>query len=74
MFAGLLVLLAAVVLLLGQTMETWLAALIVGAVVLMIGFVMLQSGKKKLDPSAFKPERTQDALRKDKDMVQRRAS
>jgi hypothetical protein len=38
------------------------------------GFVLLQSGKKKLDPAAFKPERTTDALRKDKEMVQRRAS
>jgi hypothetical protein len=35
---------------------------------------MIQSGKTKLDPSSFKPERTQDALRKDKEMVQRRAS
>jgi hypothetical protein len=67
-FAAILVLLGAIVLLLAQRMEPWLAALIVA------GFVMIQSGKKKLDPLSFKPERTQDALRKDKEMVQRRAS
>jgi uncharacterized protein YacL len=73
-FAAVLVLLGAIVLLLAQRMEPWLAALIVGVVVAVIGFVMIQSGKKKLDPLSFKPERTQDALRKDKEMVQRRAS
>jgi uncharacterized protein YacL len=73
-FAAILVLLGAIVLLLAETMEPWLAALIVAVVVGVIGFVMIQSGKKKLDPLSFKPERTQDALRKDKDMVQRRAS
>jgi uncharacterized protein YacL len=73
-FAAVLVLLAAIVLLLAQVMEPWLAALIVGAVVAVIGFVLLQSGKRKLDPSSFKPERAQEALRKDKEMVQRRVS
>jgi len=74
LFAAVLVLLAAIVLLLAERMDPWLAALIVAVVVAVIGFVMIQSGKKKLDPSSFKPERTQDALRKDKEMVQRRAS
>lgn len=73
-FAAVLVLLAAIVLLLAEAMEPWLAALIVGGVVAVIGFVMIQSGKKKLNPASFKPERAQDALRKDKEMVQRRAS
>jgi hypothetical protein len=73
-FAAVLVLLAGIVLLLAEVMEAWLAALIVAAVVAIIGFVLIQSGKKKLDPASFKPERTQDALRKDKEIVQRRAS
>jgi VIT1/CCC1 family predicted Fe2+/Mn2+ transporter len=73
-FAAVLVLLAAFVLLLAKFMEPWVAALIVAVVVAVIGFVLIQTGKKKLDPASFKPERTQDALRKDKEMVQRRAS
>ena len=74
LFAGLLVLLAAAVLGLSNVVEPWLAALIVGGIVLIVGFVMLQMGKKKLEPSAFKPERTQSSLRKDKEMIQRRTA
>jgi O-antigen ligase len=73
-FAGLLVLLAAAVLALAKMMDPWLAALLVGIMAGAIGFVLIQSGKKQLEPSALKLERTQDALRKDKDMVQRRTS
>lgn len=72
LFAGALVLLAFVVLLLAQVMVAWLAALIVGAVLNVVGFVMLQSGKKKFAPAALKPERTQESLRKDKEMITRR--
>jgi hypothetical protein len=74
LFAGFLVLLAAIIFLLAKVIDLWLAAFIVGAVVVIAGFILLQNGKKKLDPAAFKPERTTDALRKDKEMVQRRAS
>jgi xanthine/uracil permease len=73
-FAAVLVLLVAIVLLLAKFMEPWLAALVVSVVLAVIGFALIQTGKKKIDPASFKPERTQDALRKDKEMVQRRAS
>ena len=72
LFAGVLVLLAAAVLGLSNVMPDWLAALIVGAVVSIIGLVMINSGKNKLDPSVLKPERTQHALQQDKQMVERR--
>jgi drug/metabolite transporter (DMT)-like permease len=74
LFAGMLVILAAAVLALSHVVDDWLAALIVGILVAAIGFVMMQSGKKQLEPSALKPERTQEALRKDKEMVQRRTA
>lgn len=73
-YAGFLVVLYALVLLLAQTMEPWLAALIVGAVVAIIGFILLQTGKKRLHSASFTPERTQASLSKDKEMVQRRTS
>ena len=72
LFAGFLVLLAAAVLGLSNVMPDWLAALIVGAVVSIIGFVLINSGKNKLGPAVLKPERTQHALQKDKEMVERR--
>jgi cell division protein FtsN len=51
-----------------------LAALIVGVVVMIIGFVMVQSGKKQFEPSHFKPDRTLDALNKDQEALRRKAS
>lgn len=72
LFAGLLVLLAAAVLGLSHVVADWLAALIVGGLVSIVGFVMINSGKNKFDSSALKPERTQRALQQDKEMVERR--
>jgi hypothetical protein len=74
LFAAALILFAAIILLLSEVMEPWLAAFIVCAVVGIIGFVLMQSGKKKLSASSFTPERAQESLRKDKEMVQRRAT
>jgi len=72
LFAALLVLLAAATLALSHVVSDWLAALIIGVITAVVGFVMLQSGKKKFEATHLKPERTQDALRRDKDMVERR--
>ena len=72
LFAGLLVLLAAAVLGLSHVVADWLAALIVGGLVSIVGFVMINSGKNKFDSSALKPERTQRALQRDKDLLARR--
>ncbi len=67
--SGYLFLLAAAALALGQIMEPWLATLIVGGVVTVIGLVMVTAGKKKLEPSSLKPEHTMDSLNKDKEMA-----
>lgn len=68
-FAGFLFLLTAATFGLAQVVEPWLAALIVGGVVTLIGLIMLSSGKKKLEPRAFKPTRTAASLREDRDMI-----
>lgn len=68
---GLLALVAAAVLALSQVVEPWLAALIIGAVLAVVGFVMIAGGKKKVDPSAFSLERTQASLRRDTEVVRR---
>ena len=72
LLAGLIFLLLAVVYGLALYMQPWLAALLVGVVVTVIGFIMLQAGKKQFEPSHFKPERTISSLQKDKDAVQRK--
>lgn len=69
--AGLLALVAAAILALAEVVDPWLAALIVGAVLAIAGFVMVSAGKKKLDPSAFTLARTQESLRQDTEVVRR---
>src|SRR4030095_5615088 len=66
LFAGLLVLLAAAVLGLSHVVADWLAALIVGGLVSIVGFVMINSGKNKFDSSALKPGRNQRGVQRAK--------
>jgi xanthine/uracil permease len=74
LYAGLLFLLLAAMLGLAEVMPAWLAALIVGGVVVIIGLVMVKSGSSKLQPSSFSPDRTAESMRKDKEMVARQTS
>ena len=74
LFAALLVFLDAARLALTHVVSDWLAALMVAVVTAIVGFILLQGGKKKLDATQLKPERTQGALRRDKDLVGRRIS
>jgi uncharacterized membrane protein YqjE len=74
MLAGLVILLMAGVYALAMVMAPWLAALIVGVAAMVVGFLMLQSGKKQFDASHFTPERTVNSLHKDKEAIQRKVS
>lgn len=65
LYAGFLFLLLAAVVGLANVIELWLAALIVGGVVAIIGFAMVQAGKKKLESSSFTPKHTVNSLHKD---------
>jgi hypothetical protein len=50
-------------------MAPWLAPLIVGAIVAIVGGVMLSGGLKKLKAENLKPERTLQSLRADRDLA-----
>ncbi len=69
LLAGFIILLMSAVYFLSTLMEPWLAALIVGGVVVVIGLIMVSAGKKKFEASSFKPDRTIHSLRKDKEVV-----
>lgn len=69
LFMGLFFLLLAAVYGLSNVVDPWLAALIVGGVVTLIGAIMLMTGSKKLEPSAVAPRRTAESLRKDTQMI-----
>lgn len=64
-FSGWLALLAAAILGLSNVLAPWLAALIVGAVVIAIGAGLLWIGKSRLDADALVPRRTLNSLRED---------
>ena len=68
-FMGVFFLLLAAVYGLSNVVDPWLAALIVGGVITLIGVIMLATGRGKLTPSAVAPHRTAAALRKDTQMI-----
>lgn len=74
LFTGLLAMLAAAVLGLATVLQPWLAALVIGAAVAVIGIILVSAGIRALDPSTLKPSRTAESLRKDKDVLTRRQS
>lgn len=74
LFAGFIVLLGAAVAGLSLVMETWLAGLIVGGVVALIGLALLLKAKKSLNPDAMVPNRTINSLKRDEAMVRRTVS
>jgi len=71
LYAGILFLLLAATFGLAEVMALWAAALIVGAVVTVIGLVMYRGGKSKLEAGNFAPDRTARSVRKDADMIER---
>ena len=72
LLAGFVILLLAAVYALAMVLEPWLAALIVGAVTVIVGLIMVQSGKKQFEPSHLRPDRTLHAMEQDKDTLKRK--
>ena len=64
-YAGLLVLLSAIALALTTflNLDPWLSFLIVGAVVIIVGLITLQSGRSALQKTNITPEKTVDSLK-----------
>ncbi len=64
-YAGFVCLLVSAIAALALVISTWLAALVVGGVVTLIGGIMLAQGKKKLEAKELTPTRTMHSLSKD---------
>ena len=74
-FAALIILLDAGVYSLAEAgLQRWLAALIVGGVVAVIGFLLVRKGQNDLAATRLAPERTAANLRKDLDLVKEQVS
>ncbi|MDB5841086.1 MAG: phage holin family protein [Herminiimonas sp.] len=74
LMAGLFIILLAVVnaveMLLPPEVAPWLAPLIVGIAVAIIGYMMLKGGASKLTADNLMPHKTIDSLQRDKNAVQ----
>lgn len=73
-YAGFLVLLAAAVLGLSYFMWPWLAAVIVGVLVAVIGAVMLVSGLSRLQEIDPAPKQTIETLKEDREWIKRQVT
>lgn len=73
LFAGILVLLDALVFGLSELMPTnltpWLPALIVGVIVAVIGAILLQKGRSNLQTTNLMPQRTAASLQRDTETI-----
>jgi len=73
-YAGFLVILAALVLLLGEVMDTWLSAFIVGGLVLLVGYFLIQRGREALKNEDLAPRQTIETLKEDAEWAKRQTS
>lgn len=68
-YAGLLAILAAVIIGLGELIPLWISALLVGLVVVGIGYVLIQRGLTAIKQISPAPRQTIETLKEDKDWV-----
>jgi Putative Actinobacterial Holin-X, holin superfamily III len=73
LFAGFIVLLFAAVNALAMFLPpehaAWLAPLIIGLLVMIVGYIALSKGRKEFKAESLKPSRTMDSLRRDTELV-----
>jgi hypothetical protein len=73
LFAGFLILLLAAVnwlaLALPEESAPWLAPLIIGAIVMIAGFIALNKGRADLKARNLKPERTLESMRRNRELL-----
>jgi hypothetical protein len=74
-YAGFLAVLAAIILALAEAgVSWWLSALIVGVVVLVVGYILISRARSALQPANLMPRRTIETLKEDKEWAQEQIS
>ena len=66
-YAGLLAILAGVIILLNYVMPLWLSALLVGLVVAGVGYLLVRKALDALKREDFTPQQTMESLKEDKE-------
>jgi hypothetical protein len=70
-YAGFLAILAGIITFLGGHISLWVAALLVGLIVAVVGYFLLQKGMDDLKKINFVPEETVESLKEDKEWLTR---
>ena len=68
---GFIFLMLGVTYVLNQWLEMWLSALIVGAVLALIGAILAMSGKSQMQSADLKPDKTIQSVKEDKEWASR---
>lgn len=74
LMAGVIGLMLSAVYGLSTVMEPWLAALLVGAGVALVGYSLVKAGQKKFDADSLRPNRTMEQLHRNKEVMPGRSS
>ena len=69
-YAGLLAMIAGIILLVGRAVPMWVSALLVGLVVALIGYLIVQKGLNDLKAENLKPRQTAGSLKENKEWLQ----
>jgi len=65
LYAGFLAILAAIIILIAKVLAWWLAALIVGVVVVAVGAFLIEKGRQALKATNLTPQQTIETLKED---------
>jgi fatty acid desaturase len=69
-YAGLLAVIAGIILLVGQWVPMWVSALIIGIIVALVGYLLVQKGLNDLKAENLKPRQTAGSLKENKEWLQ----
>ena len=72
-YAGLLAVIAGIILLVGQWVPMWVSALIIGVIVALVGYLLVRKGLNNLKADNLKPQQTAGSLRENKEWLQEQA-
>jgi uncharacterized membrane protein YqjE len=72
-YAGLLAIIAGIILVLSQVVPLWVAALVVGVIVALVGYLVMQKGLNDLKADKLMPAKTITTMKENKEWLQSQA-
>jgi uncharacterized membrane protein YqjE len=73
-YTGVIALVIGIIVALANWMPLWVSALIVGVVLAIVGFVLIQSGRGSLKRMSMVPEKTIESIKEDAEMVKEKVA